>query len=374
MFGGPGAFRIGEIDGTTTPRIVALQQAFSAVQPVAVTDNIFGFLWSKIALGAIYFATATTDSDVTDLYAEARYRTLFGRLAGEVVAAADASGVRLETFDGFDPTVFGPSATPDQAAIAATWDGQNRYWNSHESKRTGVWRDLAIHKRRTEIDRQIGPVIEIGRERGVATPGLSRSSLSSRRSRAANGRSGWVTSMRSKKPGRLSGEVCSNETGGSQSLDEPLLRFVPRPKLGQSMMKLIVCALPERQLSQVAKHHRRLIVTDVVAHADQALDIRPGGCAALDSAPSPECPWRAPPLASAAVLRPASVSPPHEACVPAAGLRPHAVPRRFCVAARLASMTQPGTGSGAEVQHADEGRPHMPEAGRRTFRARQSCR
>ena len=110
VFGGPGAFRIGEIDGTTTPRIVALQQAFSAVQPVAVTDNIFGFLWSKIALGAIYFATATTDSDVTDLYAEARYRTLFGRLAGEVVAAADASGVRLETFDGFDPTVFRPGA------------------------------------------------------------------------------------------------------------------------------------------------------------------------------------------------------------------------------------------------------------------------
>jgi len=174
VFGGPGAFRIGELDGTTPPRIVALQQALSAVQPVAVTDNIFGFLWSKIALGAIYFATATTDSDVTDLYAEARYRMLFGRLAGEVVAAADASGVRLETFDGFDPTVFRPGATADRAAIAATWDGQNRYWNSHENKRTGVWRDLAIHKRRTEIDRQIGPVIEIGRERGVAMPGLSR--------------------------------------------------------------------------------------------------------------------------------------------------------------------------------------------------------
>jgi len=174
VFGGPGAFRIGEIDGTSTPRIVALQQAFSAVQPVAVTDNIFGFLWAKIALGAIYFATATTDSDVTDLYAEARYRTLFGRLAGEVVAVADARGVRLETFDGFDATVFRTGAAQDPAAIAATWEGQNHYWNSHDNKRTGIWRDLAIHKRKTEIDRLIGPVIEIGRERGVATPGLSR--------------------------------------------------------------------------------------------------------------------------------------------------------------------------------------------------------
>ena len=174
VFGGPGAFRIGEIDGTTTPRIVALQQAFSAVQPVAVTDNIFGFLWSKIALGAIYFATATTDSDVTDLYAVARHRSLFGALAGEVVAVAEAKNGRLELFDGFDPTVFRPGAAPDPAAIAATWDGQNRYWNAHENKRTGIWRDLATHKRKTEVDRLIRPVIEIGRERGIATPGLSR--------------------------------------------------------------------------------------------------------------------------------------------------------------------------------------------------------
>jgi len=174
VFGGPGAFRIGEIDGATTPRIVALQQALSALQPVEVTDNIFGFLWSKIVLSAVYLATATTDSDVTDLYAVPRYRDLFGALAGEVVAVADAKGIRLEVFDGFDAAVFRTGAAAEQGAIAATWDGQNRYWNAHESKRTGIWRDLAIHKRKTEVDRLIGPVIEIGRERGVATPGLSR--------------------------------------------------------------------------------------------------------------------------------------------------------------------------------------------------------
>ena len=114
VFGGPGTFRIGEIDGGVTPRIRALKAAFSALQPVEITDNIFGFLWSKIALGAIYFATAATDSDVTDLYAAPRYRELFGRLAGEVVKVADAKGVRMETFDGFDPTVFRPGVAPDR--------------------------------------------------------------------------------------------------------------------------------------------------------------------------------------------------------------------------------------------------------------------
>jgi len=174
VFGGPGAFRIGEIDGVNTTRIVDLQRAFSALQPVEVTSNIFGFLWSKIVLSAIYFATATTNSDVVDLYAVPRYREVFGSLAGEVVAVADAKAVRLEIFDGFDPTVFRPGATVDAGALAATWAGQNHYWTSHKNTRTGIWRDLAIHKRKTEVDRLIGPVIEIGRAHGVATPGLSR--------------------------------------------------------------------------------------------------------------------------------------------------------------------------------------------------------
>ena len=174
VFGGPGAFRIGEIDGARTSRTAMLQQAFSALQPVEVTGNIFGFLWSKIVLSAIYFATATTNSDVVDLYAVARYRDVFGRLAGEVVAVADVKAVRLEIFDGFDAAVFRPGAAVDSAAIAATWAGQNHYWTSHKNTRTGIWRDLAIHKRRTEVGRLIGPVIEIGREHGVGTSGLSR--------------------------------------------------------------------------------------------------------------------------------------------------------------------------------------------------------
>jgi 2-dehydropantoate 2-reductase len=174
VFGGPGTFRVGEIAGATTPRVVALQQAFSVLQPVETTDNIFGFLWSKIVLSAIYFATAITDSDVTDLYAVARHRDLFGRLAGEVVAVAEAKNVHLEAFDGFDATAFRPGAAPDQAATAAAWEGQNRYWASHASKRTGIWRDLAIHKRKTEVDRLIAPVVEIGREAGIATPRIAR--------------------------------------------------------------------------------------------------------------------------------------------------------------------------------------------------------
>jgi 2-dehydropantoate 2-reductase len=35
---------------------------------------------------------------------------------------------------------------------------------------SGVWRDLAIRKRRTEVDSQIAPIVAIGRKHGIACP------------------------------------------------------------------------------------------------------------------------------------------------------------------------------------------------------------
>jgi 2-dehydropantoate 2-reductase len=174
VYGGPGTFKIGELDGSLSPRISELRRILSVLQPVEVTDNIFGFLWAKMALGAVYFATAVTDADVTDLYADPGFRTVLGRLAGEVVAVAEAQGVRVEAFDGFDPKAFRLGAPRDEAAVAASWEGQVRYWNRHQGKRTGVWRDLAIHKRKTEVDRLVGAVLDVAEEHGIPVPGVRR--------------------------------------------------------------------------------------------------------------------------------------------------------------------------------------------------------
>ncbi len=37
---------------------------------------------------------------------------------------------------------------------------------------SGVWRDLAVRKRRTEVDVQIAPVAEIGATHGIACPSV----------------------------------------------------------------------------------------------------------------------------------------------------------------------------------------------------------
>jgi 2-dehydropantoate 2-reductase len=44
------------------------------------------------------------------------------------------------------------------------------FWASRVKVRSGPWRDLAVRKRRTEVDHMIGWVIDEGRRRGVALP------------------------------------------------------------------------------------------------------------------------------------------------------------------------------------------------------------
>jgi 2-dehydropantoate 2-reductase len=172
VYGGPASFRIGELDGSITPRLHALQAAFSALQPVEITGNIFGFLWAKMALGAVYFGTALVSADVPDIYARADYRVMLGGLAGEVVRVAEAGGVCVEALDGFDPKVFRLDGPQDPAAIQASWDGQRHYWSRHTGGRTGIWRDLAQHHRPTEVNEQVGSVVSIARSRGIAVPRL----------------------------------------------------------------------------------------------------------------------------------------------------------------------------------------------------------
>ena len=50
-------------------------------------------------------------------------------------------------------------------------------WLAHYTAQTakthsGIWRDLAVRKRKTEVDPQIGVIATLGREVGAATPVL----------------------------------------------------------------------------------------------------------------------------------------------------------------------------------------------------------
>lgn len=170
QFGGRGAVVVGEIDGRITPRAERLHALLSLFDDKAVlTPNIWGYLWGKLAYGAMLFATALTDDSMADCFAASDRRPLFTALAREILAVAHAAGIRPEAFDGFDPGAYATDA-----GAAASLDALERH-NRHSAKsHSGIWRDLAVRKRRTEADAQLGPILDAARERGVAAPITAR--------------------------------------------------------------------------------------------------------------------------------------------------------------------------------------------------------
>jgi 2-dehydropantoate 2-reductase len=168
-YGGRGAVVVGELDGRTTPRIEEIHRLLRLFDDRAILSaNIWGFLWSKLAYGALLFATALTDAPIADCLASPRHRPLLIALGREVVRTADSAGVRLESFDGFDPSAFAPAAT---AADAATSLDALVAFNRQSAKtHSGIWRDLAVRKRKTEVEAQLGPVVRTAGKHGMGAP------------------------------------------------------------------------------------------------------------------------------------------------------------------------------------------------------------
>jgi 2-dehydropantoate 2-reductase len=168
-YAGHGAVVIGEINGRITARVNRIRDVWQQFDTRAiVTENIWGYLWGKEAYGAMLFATALTNESIADALAIPRYRELYVALAREVLAVAAARGVHLEAFDGFDPAAYVVTAPAGAAkdSLEALVAHNRRSAKSH----SGIWRDLAIRKRPTEVDAQLGIIVALGAAAGVATP------------------------------------------------------------------------------------------------------------------------------------------------------------------------------------------------------------
>jgi 2-dehydropantoate 2-reductase len=168
-FGGRGTFQIGELDGSLSPRVQDLRQALGHWGNVQVTDNIWGFLWGKQAYGAMLFATALTNDSMAD--AIDQHRGVIVDLAHEVLQVAAAKGVQPLGFDGFEPEAIGSA---DQATIDASLARLIGVRRGDEKTHSGVWRDMAVRKRRTEVDAHFGPIVEDAKRLGLDVPLLER--------------------------------------------------------------------------------------------------------------------------------------------------------------------------------------------------------
>jgi 2-dehydropantoate 2-reductase len=172
-YGGRGAVVVGEIDGRRSPRVEAIRDRWHHLSPQAiVTANIWGYLWGKEAYGAMLFATALTNESIADALADPRYRPLYVALAREILAVATARSVVPESFDGFDPGAYLATAAP--GAAEASLDELVAHNRRSAKSHSGIWRDLAVRKRPTEVDAQLGIVVRLGAAAGVPTPLTAR--------------------------------------------------------------------------------------------------------------------------------------------------------------------------------------------------------
>jgi len=144
--GNVATFRIGELaGGAITDRV---REMVSVLPYAQATDNVLGYLWGKEAYGAMLWAGAVSDLEIADTLDTPRYRPLMVALAQEVLAQAP---VPVESFDGFEPDDLDGSL--DRLAL----------FNRNSAKKySGIYRDLAVRKRKTEIDEMLselhGPI------------------------------------------------------------------------------------------------------------------------------------------------------------------------------------------------------------------------
>jgi 2-dehydropantoate 2-reductase len=173
LFGNRGAVVVGEIDGSVRDRTREMHKLLSVFEQEAVlTDNIWGYLWGKLVYGAMLFATALDNASMSASFADPRRFDVFDRLGREVIAVARARGIVPVGFKELDLEAFAPGVGAERArgAIAALAAYTSRGAKTH----SGVWRDLEVRKRKTEVDQQIAVVGRIGAGMGIATPAVER--------------------------------------------------------------------------------------------------------------------------------------------------------------------------------------------------------
>ncbi len=173
MYGGRGAVVVGEVDGRITDRVKSLHALFRDFEPDSkLSDNIFGYLWSKMAYGTMLFAEALTEASIADCLGHPNYRELFIALAREVLAIAQAHDIALESFNGFDPVAFLPDGS--DAAARASLDKMVAFNRRSAKSHSGIWRDIAVRKRKTEVDALPGAIPPLAEEKSLRAPLCAR--------------------------------------------------------------------------------------------------------------------------------------------------------------------------------------------------------
>ncbi|HEY7430102.1 MAG TPA: amidase family protein [Streptosporangiaceae bacterium] len=141
MRGNRATFLIGELDGRPSERVASLA---ADIADAVATTSILGYIWAKEAYGAMLAATAVSDLPIHAALADPAYRPLLTAVAAEVLAHAPVPALPL---DGFDP-----------ADLAGSLDRLAAFNRGSAKSHSGIYRDLAVRHRPTEVAAILGPL------------------------------------------------------------------------------------------------------------------------------------------------------------------------------------------------------------------------
>jgi len=168
LHGGHGALVLGELDGRLSDRVQGLAKLLAIVAPTEVTDNVLGYTWAKHVYGALLVATAVVDAHVYEVVDRSPdVQQMLVALVVENMRAAEAAGIRLEPFDEYAPADYRAAAGGDAAARQRAMSIIAQHYRQHTKTKTGIWRDLAVRRRKTEVGALLGATVTKARALGV---------------------------------------------------------------------------------------------------------------------------------------------------------------------------------------------------------------
>jgi 2-dehydropantoate 2-reductase len=167
-YGGVGDYYLGPVDGSADARLKEIASKFDRIMNTVLTDNIMGYLWSKECYGSLLIGTALIDAPVHEILVAREHREVLAAAVAEAVEVADASGVTLEDFEPFQAALF--RAPLDWPRLDVFFDRVADRFQKRVKQHTGIWRDLRVRRRKTEVDWLTGEVIRRGETLGLDLP------------------------------------------------------------------------------------------------------------------------------------------------------------------------------------------------------------
>jgi len=170
-----GPIQLGEMDGTSTPRLAELARCLGCLTQVQISDHIWGQIWAKEVYSAQVVFSALADARIHETLGVPRWARVAGAVVREALEIAEANGIRVEAFDFFDPANYKPKSPDDTRRLLeninhAIWllkKDQKPDAHNFKKKGSGIWWDIVYRKRPSEVRASVGKLVEYGRQAGA---------------------------------------------------------------------------------------------------------------------------------------------------------------------------------------------------------------